>query len=248
MKATQMYAVSDTGLVRDHNEDCVCIQPEFGFAVLADGLGGHAAGEVASRTAVEAISSYLIHELSRITQSGPEQGFSRLLRQAIAMANARVRRIAEQQPACTGMGTTVVLALFLNGRITVAHVGDSRAYRLRSDILSAMTEDHSFVQEQVNRGLMSADEARLSPYRHLVSSAVGLDMEVQASVTEDFTRPEDIYLICSDGLSDVIPDEIIHQSLLQADAGLEKKASALVRLANATGGPDNTSVILVRTG
>jgi len=239
MKTIQMYAISDTGLVREHNEDCVCIHPEFGFAVLADGLGGHHAGEVASQLAVHAISD----DLSCNTDPAPPV---RRACRALALANTRVHQMA-QQPEYAGMGTTVVLALFVHAHITLAHIGDSRAYRFRNGVLTAMTKDHSFVQKQVDHGLMHADEARLSPYRHLVTRAVGLDREVQASVTKDSTMPADIYLMCSDGLSDFVPDEAIRQSLLQTGPALEEKAAALVRLANTAGGPDNISAILIRT-
>jgi protein phosphatase len=146
------------------------------------------------------------------------------------------------------MGTTVVAAVFYADRLTAAHVGDSRMYRLRDDLLTHVTEDHSLIQEQVRRGLLTADDARNSSIKNLVTRALGIEPDVEPDIVEDIVRQGDIYLMCSDGLTDVVPDEAIRLTLSQYAKDLRRAASQLVQLANDAGGPDNISVILVRTG
>ncbi len=246
MSGIQMHAITDIGRQRDHNEDCVHIFPELGFAVLADGMGGHAAGEVASKLAVENSSHYLTDRLSRISKANTEKDFPGLVRGAITAANTAIYETAVKRPEYGNMGTTIVVAVFQGNRLIVGHVGDSRMYRFRGGALSGITVDHSVVQEQVNLGVISAEEARRSSFRHILTRAVGLDPDVETDTSKHTCMPGDIYLLCSDGLTDALTDETIEQALLQGVSGLAETTASLVNLANEAGGPDNISVILVR--
>jgi protein phosphatase len=248
-----MHALTDVGVKRSHNEDCVGINPSLGFAILADGMGGHNAGEIASSIAVDLIAQVLRERLPRLAEGrmDDETGFSGesvLVRQAVGMANNAILEASQYRPECAGMGTTVVAAVFYGDRLTAAHVGDSRMYRLRGEKLTHVTEDHSLIQEQVRRGLLTADDARNSSIKNLVTRALGIEPDVEPDIVEDIVRPEDIYLMCSDGLTDVVPDEAIRLTLIQYARHLGKAADQLVQLANDAGGPDNISVVLVHTG
>ncbi|MDX8395902.1 MAG: Stp1/IreP family PP2C-type Ser/Thr phosphatase [Mariprofundaceae bacterium] len=251
MSQIEMHALTDVGVKRDHNEDCVGIAPEQGIAVLADGMGGHNAGEVASAMAVDIIKRCLEAQISKMTpaQLDEETGFtceSMLTREIITTANNAIFETAQQKPECAGMGTTIVVAAFYADRITAAHIGDSRMYRLRGDVLSHVTEDHSLIQEQVRRGLLTAEDARNSSIKNLVTRAMGVEADVEPDVVEDIVQPGDIYMMCSDGLTDVVPDEAIRLTITQNEGDLRKCSAQLVQLANDAGGPDNISVILIR--
>jgi len=251
MSALEMYALTDVGVKRAHNEDCVGVTSSHGFAVLADGMGGHNAGEVASAMTVEIVTRCMKEQLEHMPEGAldEETGFTResmLLRDAICMSNNAIYETAQQKVECAGMGTTVVGAVFYGDRLTAANVGDSRMYRLRNDILSHVTEDHSLIQEQVRRGLLTADDARNSAIKNLVTRALGVEPDVEPDIVEEITQPGDIFLMCSDGLTDVVPDEAIRLTLTQSKNDLRKAASQLVQLANDAGGPDNISVILIR--
>ncbi|ATX80253.1 protein phosphatase [Mariprofundus aestuarium] len=251
MKGLKMYAMTDVGIRRKHNEDSVGITPSHGIAVLADGMGGHNAGEVASAMAVNIISEKIKEEIlsipaARIDEKTGFAGESILTRDAIRFANDSIYSTAQNRPECKGMGTTVLVAVFYADRITAAHVGDSRMYRQRNGNLTHVTEDHSVIHEQVRRGLVSASDARNSIIRNLVTRALGVAPGVDPDIVEDTVIPGDLYLMCSDGLTDVVPDEVIGQTLSRYDNDLKKAATALIRLANEAGGPDNTSVILIK--
>jgi len=251
MSALEMHAITDIGVKRTHNEDCVEISPSHGFAVLADGMGGHNAGEVASFMAVDIITRYLKDHLERISDVKPDAdtGFTKesvLVRDAMSMGNKAIYEASQQQPECMGMGTTVVAAMFCDDHLTVANIGDSRMYRLRGDVLDHVTEDHSLIQEQVRRGLLTADDARHSAIKNLVTRALGVEPDVKPDIVEDIIQPGDLYMLCSDGLTDVVPDEAIRLTLIRYSGDLRKIASQLVQLANDAGGPDNISVILIQ--
>lgn len=251
MSNLEMHAVTDVGVRRSHNEDNVGITPEMGFAVLADGMGGHNAGEVASAMAVDITTRILSDSLAKIGEGELDEstGFSlesSAARSAVATANNAIFETSQQKRECAGMGTTIVVALFYGNRLTAAHVGDSRMYRFRNDLLTHVTEDHSLIQEQVRRGLLTADDARNSSLKNLVTRALGVEPDVEPDIVEDIVRPGDIYLLCSDGLTDVVPDEAIRLTLEQFNNDLRKAASQLILLANDAGGPDNISVILIR--
>jgi len=252
MSGLEMVAVTDVGVKRNHNEDAVGITPQFGFAVLADGMGGHNAGEVASAMAVDVITRYFESRLrgmpeSKLDESTGFTGESMLAQEVVSTANNAIFEASQENRECSGMGTTVVAAMFYDNHLTAAHVGDSRMYRLRGDCLSHVTEDHSLIQEQVRRGLLTADDARSSSIKNLVTRALGIEPGVEPDIVEDIFQAKDIYLMCSDGLTDVVPDEAIRLTLLDNVKDLNKAAAQLIQLANDAGGPDNISVILIRT-
>ncbi|MGV6859468.1 MAG: Stp1/IreP family PP2C-type Ser/Thr phosphatase [bacterium] len=242
---------TDTGCVRTHNEDSIGEEIELGTVVLADGMGGYHGGEVASGIAVNTILNYL-HEHLPDTAPGiadKETGLhseSILARDAIAHANTTILSTASNQQQYKGMGTTVVLGIFHNDKLTVAHVGDSRMYRYRNGDLEHMTVDHTLLQELIDRGFYTEEEARQSLNKNLVTRALGIEDPVQVDVHETQTEPGDIYLLCSDGLNDMILDEDILLALKTFSHKLQDAADNLVKLAKENGGKDNISVILAR--
>jgi protein phosphatase len=251
MSALEMIAVTDVGKKRDHNEDYVGVDVPQGIAVLADGMGGHNAGEVASAMAVDLVMRLIKDEVKHVGvgELDDETGFSKeavLARKAAVTANNAIIEAAESKPECAGMGTTLVTALFYGDRVAVAHVGDSRMYLLRNEYLSHVTEDHSLIQEQVRRGLLTAEDARNSSIKNLVTRALGVEKDVEADVVEDIALVGDIYMMCSDGLTDVVPDEAIRLTIIEYGKNFKACAQALIDLANDAGGPDNISVILIR--
>lgn len=246
MTLAAMTAITDTGQVRDGNEDSVAIRPELGLAVLADGMGGHLAGEVASRMAVDIVT----HELSQALASKlpPDSAIAmQAIDQAIRAANEQIYQAARARPECAGMGSTVVVALLAGDRLWVGHVGDSRLYRFRDGQLAQLTQDHSVIQELVNRGLYTIEEARQTVSKNLVTRALGVDANIAVDVNEQPATATDLYLLCSDGLNEVMSDAEI-ADVLRAHEDLETTAKQLVAYANERGGPDNISVILARAG
>ncbi len=241
-----MIGVSDPGVRRDNNEDAYLLVPEIGLAVLADGMGGHLAGEVASGIAVDIIRRNLIGAFARANDEGDRNALERrALKDAIELANSAIYETSMTRPECAGMGATVVATVLYEDKICVAHVGDSRLYRLRDDHLEQITQDHSMVQELVRRGFVTAEEARQSVNKNVVTRALGVDALVEVDIGEYDVAPQDLYLLCSDGLSDVLSDDAILQ-VLQANRGdWEQALQELVTQVNALGGPDNVSAILV---
>ena len=249
--ALEIVLRTDTGRVREHNEDAVFANPHIGFVVLADGMGGYNAGEVASSMATTRLASELESALAARAPHatdgpGGEAFAGQCLRDAVADANAAIFQAAQDEAGYAGMGTTLVAALFFDDRVAVAHVGDSRLYRLRDGTLSLLTHDHSLLQEQIDSGLLSAEEARHSLNRNLVTRALGVDPLVEVDLAEHLVLPDDLYLLCSDGLNDMVPDEEIALALQTLSGHLELAATQLVEMANDQGGRDNVSVILVK--
>jgi len=245
---------TDPGMIRPNNEDRISTTPELGLAVVADGMGGHQAGEVASGMAVDVVTRHLINVFSRDAPPADEEVADqssvelRAVGEAIALANTAIFELAQSSPNCSGMGTTVVVTLFHEDKVCIGHVGDSRLYRYRSDTLELITEDHSLVQELVARGLITAEEARNSVNKNLVTRALGIEPTVESQLTEQTLQDQDIYLLCSDGLNDVLPDDVTAQLLKDHGSDLQAAADRLVAQVNARGGPDNVSIVLVRTG
>lgn len=241
-----MGGLTHPGRVRAENEDCIVTRSELGLAVLADGMGGHQAGEVASRMAVDAIVEHLaqVKSAGRPTRKAADR--SPDIAEAIQKANAAIYAAAQTRPDYNGMGSTVVVAIFNGDRLCVGHVGDSRLYRLRGDKIEQLTKDHSVVQELVNRGLFTPEEARQSLAKNLVTRALGVDPTIQADTAAGNVQPDDLYLLCSDGLTDVVTDEQIAEVLRRDSVDLDAAAGQLIDRANEQGGPDNVSVILVR--
>jgi protein phosphatase len=247
----EIVGLTDAGLVRDHNEDTIGIDHDLGLAVLADGMGGHLGGEVASAITVSTILETLSESLSNINPGNIDEstGYSlesMAVNSAIVKANEKVYTSSSENSQYYGMGTTVVALLFYDDRYTVAHVGDSRLYRYRNGELEQLTRDHSLMQEMVDRGFYTDEQARKSLNKNLVTRAIGIEESVQIDVLEDVTLPDDIYLLCSDGVTDMLEDEVIRQTIVDNDEELGKTASALINKSNEAGGKDNISVILAR--
>lgn len=250
-ESLEIVVRTDPGVVRGHNEDAVFANPNLGLAILADGMGGYNAGEVASGMATMYLSTELETDFSsrapyEIDPASGECYARRCLADRIAAANSAIYHAAESQPQYAGMGTTLVTALFADNTVTVAHIGDSRLYRLREGEFCAITRDHSLLQEQIESGMISAQEARFSQNKNLVTRALGVDASVEPEIHDYPVLPGDIYLLCSDGLNDMIEDEEIGETLQMLSANLELAATQLIQMANDNGGRDNVSVILVK--
>ena len=243
--------LSHPGMVRAHNEDAIFVDGA-GLAVLADGMGGYNAGEVASGIAVSMIKEGLMPELvsgrdlSKVDVHTGLTHAALLLQQQIAAANKGIYEAAQSRPECAGMGTTLVAAVFHGSRVSIAHIGDSRCYRLRGGRFEQLTRDHSLLQEQIDSGLITAEQARFSLNKNLVTRALGIEAIVPADISEYRVEPDDIYLLCSDGLTDMVDTEIVHGVVDEQRATLEVAAGQLIELANQNGGRDNISVILAR--
>jgi len=247
----EIFGLTDTGLVRDHNEDSIGNNLNLGLAVLADGMGGHRGGEVASAITVSTIMETLEEKLKHITHGDIDEqtGYcieSIAVKDAIIQANTNVFASSNENPHYRGMGTTVVVLLFHDDRFTVAHVGDSRLYRYRDGRLEQITNDHSLTQELLDNGFYTPEQAEQSLNKHLVTRAIGIEESVQIDAFEGDTQPGDIYLLCSDGVTDMIDDAVIRRTIMKNDEGLEKIADELIRESNEAGGKDNISVILAR--
>jgi serine/threonine protein phosphatase PrpC len=250
-EALEIFSQTHPGMVRSHNEDSVACEPAYGLVVLADGMGGYNAGEVASGIAV----SVMVSEISRALQdasptdrdeNGGEELGVMLLRDNLQKANASIFHAAESQPQYSGMGTTIVSGIFYDNRVAVGHIGDSRMYRLRGEVLVAITRDHSLLQEQIDGGIISVEDARLSKNKNLVTRAVGIDAEVVPEIHVHDVLVDDVYLLCSDGLNDMMEDEDIQSTLYALQNNLPLAANQLIQMANDNGGRDNVSVILVK--
>lgn len=249
--ALEIAVRTDPGLVRGHNEDSVFANPVRGLVILADGMGGYNAGEVASGMATSFLASAMETSFfdappADDAASGGQSFASACLRESIEKANFAIYNAASCEPDFAGMGTTLVSALFHDGRVTVAHVGDSRLYRLRDEALSVMTRDHSLLQQQIDCGMITPEEARFSQNKNLVTRALGVDPEVDPEIKEFPVLPGDLYLFCSDGLNDMLPDEEIALALQMLAANPELAATQLVQMANDNGGRDNVSVVVVK--
>ena len=250
-EALEIVVKTDSGRVRGHNEDAVFANPNLGIVILADGMGGYNAGEVASGMATTVLASELESAFATTPPHALDRGSGKsyahaCLRDKIASTNLAIHAASESQMQFAGMGTTLVAALFHNNQVTVAHVGDSRLYRLRGDELSVVTRDHSLLQEQIDSGLISREDARYSQNRNLVTRALGVDPAVEAEINDYPVLPGDIYLLCSDGLNDMVEDEEIQLTLQTLSVNLELAATQLIEMANDNGGRDNVSVILVK--
>jgi protein phosphatase len=242
---------SDPGMVRAHNEDAVFVDAA-GLAILADGMGGYNAGEVASGIAVNVIKEGLLPELisgrdlSKVDVHTGLTHAALLLQQQIAAANKGIYEAAQNRPECAGMGTTVVAAVFHGNRVSIAHIGDSRCYRLRGERFEQLTRDHSLLQEQIDSGQITAEQARFSLNKNLVTRALGIEAIVPAEISEYRVEADDIYLLCSDGLTDMVDTDVVHGIVDEQRSTLEGAATQLIELANQNGGRDNISVILTR--
>lgn len=237
-----MTGCTDTGRVREHNEDSIAWDAPAGLAILADGMGGHNAGDVASHMAVDRLTQLIA---GNCAVDGTIADCIPILREAVRQTNADILDHAHKDPRCAQMGTTVVLALFRGARVLTLHAGDSRVYRLRDTDLVALTQDHSLVRQLVEQGAMTEEEARNSPYTSVITRALGCHATVEPEIQEFAVTPGDVYTLCSDGLYTVVAEDEIRTILLEARGDWEAAARQLVDRANEGGGRDNISVIIV---
>jgi protein phosphatase len=242
----EIATATHPGMVRSHNEDSISADAATGLAVLADGMGGYNAGEVASGIAVAMISAELKKALAAANGELDAAAVERLVGEHAVRANNAIFQASQNQSQYAGMGTTLVVALWHDNSLVVGHIGDSRLYRFRDNKLEQVTRDHSLLQEQIDSGLITREQARHSQNKNLVTRAVGIDPEVEAEVHSYPVEAGDIYLLCSDGLNDMVTDEDMELTLSSLQANLPLAAAQLVQQANDNGGRDNVSVILAR--
>jgi PPM family protein phosphatase len=240
----EFYAVTDRGRARANNEDSVAIDEAAALAVLADGMGGYNAGEVASGMATAFIRSELGRWLTDASDEITDQDARRAMDVCVDNANRAIFNAANSNPQYAGMGTTLVVAVFRGTRLLLGHIGDSRAYRWREGRLVQLTRDHSLLQEQIDAGLISPEQAALSLNKNLVTRAVGVEDIVLLETHQHNVSSDDWILMCSDGLSDMLDDESIAEVLMSHNQ-VADAAHALVEAANEAGGRDNIAVILV---
>jgi len=234
---------TDPGLARDNNEDAVAFDLSTRLCILADGMGGYNAGEVASGMSVAFIRSELGRWLAQAGSDANAREVRRAMDICVDNANHSVFNAANSNPHYAGMGTTLVVGVFQADRLVVGHIGDSRCYRLRGQVLQQITKDHSLLQEQLDAGLITPQQALTSVHKNLVTRALGVEDTVLLEVSEYRVEAGDIYLMCSDGLSDMVLDADI-ASILASPGTLSEKAERLVVAANDNGGRDNISVVL----
>ena len=243
---TAAYGLSDVGRRRESNEDDFLIEPEQGLFAVADGMGGHAAGEVASHMAIETLREALSNGDLGARRS--VDGAGQWLRGAVVEANRRIWESIRVHEDRRGMGTTVVALVRCGNELIVGHVGDSRLYLLRDDELHRVTSDHSWVNEQVKLGLMTDDTAQRHPMRNIVTRALGSRNDVVVDVASVPVRTGDVLLLCSDGLNTMLTDDAIRATLARHRSDPEAACRALVDAANASGGEDNVTVVVVSFG
>ncbi len=216
----EIATATHSGMVRSHNEDSIAADAAVGLAVLADGMGGYNAGEVASGIAVAMISAELKKALATVAGELDVATAVKLVSEHAVRANNAIFQASQSQPQYAGMGTTLVVALWHDDHMIVGHIGDSRLYRMRSSKLEQVTRDHSLLQEQIDSGLITKEQARHSQNKNLVTRAVGIDPEVEAEVHSYPVQVGDIYLLCSDGLNDMVTDEDMELTLSSLQANL----------------------------
>ena len=236
---------TDPGLARGNNEDAVAFDAVTRLCILADGMGGYNAGEIASGMAVAFIKSEMGRWLSQAGRHANAKEVRRAMEICVENANHSIFNAANSNPQYTGMGTTLVVGVFQDDRLTLGHIGDSRCYRLRNGEMQQITKDHSLLQEQLDAGLITAEQAQTSLNKNLVTRALGVEDAVLLEVHDHRVEVGDIYLMCSDGLSDMVSDAGIVEVML-AGGSMEQKAKQLIVAANAGGGRDNISVLLAQ--
>ncbi len=236
---------TDPGRARGNNEDAVVVDGDTQLCVLADGMGGYNAGEIASGMATAFIKSEMARWLSEAGRSAKPKEIRRALEICVDNANLSIFNAADSNPQYSGMGTTLVVGVFHGATLILGHIGDSRCYRLRGGDFSQITKDHSLLQEQIDAGLITQEQAAGSSIKNLVTRALGVENAVMVELNEHEVEAGDWYLMCSDGLSDMVDDAEI-ASILGGPTPMEAKADSLVAAANEHGGRDNISVLLVQ--
>jgi len=242
---------TNVGSKRDHNEDAFFLPTRERMAIVADGMGGHASGEVASRLAVDTIVSHFQSTEGDQELTWPykvDRGNRRHINRVVCgikLANLKIHDEAERNSDCRGMGTTVVATLFLEGAMVVGHVGDSRLYRLRAGRLDQMTEDHSLLNDYVKMKRLSPGEIANFPHKNVIVRALGMKPSVEVDIIVDQPRLGDLYVLCTDGLSGMVPDAELAE-IAASEPDLDKLCERLVAAANAHGGVDNITVVCAR--
>ncbi|MCC6574773.1 MAG: Stp1/IreP family PP2C-type Ser/Thr phosphatase [Planctomycetes bacterium] len=235
---------TDVGLQRKNNEDCSVVLNDANFCAVADGMGGHLAGEIASHIAIETlVAAFKDHNGS---VGNNERKDAELLTKTIKAANREIYRRGNAEAALRNMGTTIVAAVVISDYVVTANVGDSRIYRLRDNDFTQVTEDHSWVGELRKKNLISAEDARTHPLKNIITRALGMEPAVEVDVRWDKVKPGDVYLLCSDGLTDLVPDDEIKGVMLKHKGDLTAMAQNLIAEANSAGGSDNVTVGLAR--
>jgi protein phosphatase len=245
MSTHSFYGLTDVGRVRTNNEDTLLFNDELGVMVLADGMGGYNAGEVASGMAVAFVATELARWLVEARHRLSPAHISHGIRWCVDRANQSIVNTASNNQQYYGMGTTLVVGVFHEDCLILGHVGDSRCYRLRASELAQLTRDHSLLQEQIDAGVLTVDEAATAPGKNLLTRALGADGPVQVEIHEHRVLEGDVYLMCSDGLTDMLSDELI-SATLQMHEFLPDMARELVNRANIAGGRDNIAVLLAK--
>lgn len=242
----EFHALTDIGRVRAHNEDAIAVHAHAGLMLLADGMGGYNAGEVASTLAIEHIGTQLLPWLTshKGRQATPE-AVGAMLRQSAQQANRAILEAAHAEPQYRGMGTTLIAGVLHGDWLILGHAGDSRGYRLRAGALEQLTRDHSWLQEQLDAGWLTPAQAASSYQRNLITRALGAQGHAELDITALPTQPGDLYLLCSDGLIDQMTHAEL-QELARQNAPLAEKARRMVALANDLGGRDNISLVLAQ--
>ena len=246
------HGLTHVGRQRQHNEDAFLVESDAKLFLVADGMGGHAAGEIASRIAVDSISEFILHtkEDDGTWPHAYDEHYTRTtnrLMAAVKLANTRVLEAMKKDARLRGMGTTVVACMADEEKMSVAHVGDSRAYLIREGQLSRITNDHSWVFEQVQAGMLTEAEAEKHPLRNVITRALGGALQVTPDASEIHAKPGDVFLLCSDGLTGMVPETEILRVVTANSSDLQKACQQLIDAANERGGLDNVTAVLVRT-
>lgn len=241
-----MAAGTDVGLTRVRNEDALRIFPHQGIVILSDGMGGHLAGDVASSMAVDVIASVLVPQDSERQGEDGSLVSPQSLADSLHDANTAIRNAAKQTPDCYGMGATVVVVSFHGQHFLAAHLGDSRLYRFSQGQLEQLTIDHTLAEQYISQGFITRQQADNWTGKNILLKALGIDEIITPDITEGSVNEDDLFLLCSDGLTDAVADVDIQKLLQQDDGDIQHKVEQLIAAANNNGGPDNVSVILVR--
>jgi len=247
----EAYARSETGHVREHNEDAWMIDLDAGLFIVADGMGGHAAGEVASKMATEVVHQTLAGAfdpdetrlVSDYESEDPADVLRERLRYAMNQASIRIRKESDTRPETRGMGTTLVVLVVDGDQAHLAHVGDSRAYLFRDGKLTRLSRDHTVVQQEIDAGRLTPELARLLPHKHILTQSVGFHGPVEPDTTTRVVQPGDVFVLCSDGMTDPLDDDAIQR--IVADTPVDMLANVLTDEALAAGSEDNVTVVVV---
>ncbi|WP_287740340.1 Stp1/IreP family PP2C-type Ser/Thr phosphatase [Diaphorobacter sp.] len=246
MLSYEFCALTDTGRVRSNNEDAVAIHETVQMVILADGMGGYNAGEVAAGMAITYIGTEMVRWLQGDGSAASPSDVRHALEACVDNANHAILGASMSNPQYLGMGTTLVVGVFRDDRLILGHIGDSRCYRWREGLLRQITRDHSWLQEQIDLGLLTPAQAAVSRQRNLVTRALGVDVSVHIEINEFLVEPGDLFILCSDGLTDMLSDADLAE-LARMPIALQDKAARMVAMANAMGGRDNISVVLAQT-